>query len=123
MKISGFEWNKKREIAAFSLATGETQKEAAEMAGVSEKTIYNWLTNAEFSAEVDRLSLMIDIASKAERLRLARRVVRQKLDQEVLSDKDLLDWLKFAREEVEGIKLDIDLTAILQNVAPMAGSE
>ena len=76
MKISGFEWNKKREIAAFSLATGETQKEAAEMAGVSEKTIYNWLTNAEFSAEVDRLSLMIDIASKAERLRLARRVVR-----------------------------------------------
>jgi len=123
MKISGFEWNKKRELAAFSLATGETQKEAAEKAGVTERTIYNWLVYPEFSAEVDRLSLMIDIASKAERLRLARRVVRQKLDQEVLSDKDLLDWLKFAREEVEGIRLDIDITAILQNAAPMAGSE
>lgn len=123
MKISGFEWNKKRELAAFSLATGETNKEAAEKAGVTERTIYNWLTNPEFSAEVDRLSLMIDIASKAERLRLARRVVRQKLDQEVLSDKDLLDWLKFAREEVEGIRLDIDLTAILSNVASVAGSE
>jgi hypothetical protein len=123
MKISGFEWNKKREIAAFSLATGETRKEASVIAGISEKTIYNWLADPEFSAEVDRLSLMIDIASKAERLRLARRVVRQKLDQEVLSDKDLLDWLKFAREEVEGIRLDIDITAILQNVAPVAGSE
>ncbi len=123
MKTSGFEWNKKRELAAFSLATGETNKEAAEKAGVAERTIYNWLTYPEFSAEVDRLSLMIDIASKAERLRLARRVVKQKLDQEVLSDKDLLDWLKFAREEVEGIRLDIDLTAILSNVASVAGSE
>lgn len=121
--MTDFQWTKNKELAAFALAEGQTRKEAAVTANISESTIYRLLTVPEFSAEVDRLSLMIDIASKAERLRLARRVVRQKLDQEVLSDKDLLDWLKFAREEVEGIRLDIDLTTILQNVASLAGGE
>ena len=57
--------------------------------------------------EVDRLSCMIDISSRAERLRMAMRAVRQKVraDGTVETDKDVLDWLKFAQSETTGIRL------------------
>ncbi len=61
----------------------------------------------EFAAEVDRLSVMIGIASRAERLRFAMRVVRQKTKGNIETDKDLLDWLKFAQSETDGVKLDL----------------
>jgi len=50
---------------------------------------------------------MIDISSRAERLRMAMRVVRQKVraDGTLETDKDVLDWLKFAQSETTGIKL------------------
>ena len=78
---------------AISLASGATKQEAADDAGVDRTTLYNWLKFDEFSAEVDRLSLMVGIASRAERLRIAQRVVRHKAkDGMPQSDKDLLDW-------------------------------
>jgi hypothetical protein len=75
--------------------------------GVCRKTIYNWLCVTEFAAEVDRLSIIIGIASRAERLRMAMRVVRQKVRADGTPDteKDLLDWLKYAQSETTGIKL------------------
>jgi hypothetical protein len=50
---------------------------------------------------------MIDISSRAERLRMAMRVVRQKVreDGTLETEKDLLDWLKYAQSETTGIKL------------------
>jgi hypothetical protein len=50
---------------------------------------------------------MIDISSRAERLRMAMRVVRQKVRAggTLKTDRDVLDWLKFARSETTGIKL------------------
>jgi hypothetical protein len=50
---------------------------------------------------------MIDISSRAERLRTAMRVVRQKVrpDGTLETDKDVLDWLKYAQSETTGIKL------------------
>jgi hypothetical protein len=50
---------------------------------------------------------MIDVASRAERLRMAMRVVRQKVraDGTVETERDLLDWLKYAQSETTGIKL------------------
>ena len=107
--ISVFEWTTKREMAAVSLARGETQAEAAEIAGVTDRTIRSWLAVPEFSQEVDRLSLMIDIASRAHRLRLANRVIRQMVrDGETIpTQKDLLDWLKYAQGETDGVVLDL----------------
>lgn len=59
-------------------------------------------------AEVDRLSLMVDVSSRAERLRITMRAVRQKTPgNKILTDKDLLDWLKFAQSETDGLKLDL----------------
>lgn len=65
---------------------------------------------------------MIGIASRAERLRFAMRVVRQKTKGTIETDKDLLDWLKFAQSETEGVKLDLSklATTFAENEASVA---
>lgn len=120
--MSDFRWNEKTTAAAMALASGKTQKQAAIEADISDRTLRRWLDLPEFSAEVDRLSVMTDIASRAERLRIAKRIVRQmvKDDEEVKTDKDLLDWLKFAQSETDGVKLD--LAAIAEAASSVAGS-
>ena len=45
----------RREAAALALATGRTQAEAAEAGHVSEKTIFNWLTEEPFRVRVSQL--------------------------------------------------------------------
>jgi len=37
-----------------ALALGETRKRASELAGIAERTIYNWLDSAEFREELSR---------------------------------------------------------------------
>ena len=117
-----FKWTPKREKAALALASGYTNEEAAEAAGVAERTIYLWKSDLEFSMEVDRLSLMVGIASRAERLRIAMQVVKQKIreDGSLRTNRDLLDWLKFAQSETDGVKLD--LTSLLEAAASVAGA-
>jgi hypothetical protein len=102
-----FHWTTKRHKAALALAEGQSQQAVAEAIGVCRKTICNWLCVTEFAAEVDRLSCIVDISSRAERLRIAMRVVRQKVRADGMpeSEKDLLDWLKYAQSETTGIKL------------------
>lgn len=108
-KMSNYVWNAEKSHAAILLAEGYTYKQVAAEIGKTEKTIYRWTLDMEFSVEVDRLSLMVGIASRAERLRLVKRVIRQKSlsDTFLISDKDILDWLKFAQSETDGVKLDI----------------
>ena len=96
-----FRWSSKRTKAALALAEGQSQQVVAETIGVCRKTICNWLCVTEFVAEVDRLSCMIDVASRAERLRIAMRAVRQSVRKvgTVETYKEVLDWLKFAQSE------------------------
>lgn len=104
-----------------ALAGGMTQREAAAEAEVTDRTIRDWLRLPEFSAELDRLSLMIGIASRAERLRLAQRVIKQRTDENgaINTKADVLDWLKFAQSETDGVKLDLaKLAAALGADAP-----
>ena len=116
LKMSVYQWTPEKSQAAMLLAEGHTYKQVAAEIGKTEKTIYRWTLDAEFSAEVDRLSLMCGIASKAERLRLVKRVIRQKSLKETISDKDILEWLKFAQSETDGVKLDF--AALLAAVSP-----
>lgn len=108
-----FRWSEKARKAALALADGQTRAEAAKQADISERTLYRWLDDPDFSAEVDRLSLMTSIASRAERLRIAKRVARQKVrpDGTIDTDKDLLDWLKFAQGETDGFKMELETFA------------
>jgi hypothetical protein len=107
--VSAFEWTKKRETAALTLARGGTYAEAADIIRVSERTVYRWMNVPEFAQEVDRLSLMIEVANRAHRLRIANRVIRQMVreGEAIPTTKDLLDWLKYAQGETDGVKLDL----------------
>jgi len=106
--MADFQWSARRNKVALALAQGYTRQEAAADAGVGERTVYRWLDAPEFSAEVDRLSLMVDIAGRAERVRIAMRVVREKIrGDRVDTSKDLLDWLKYAQSETDGVRLDL----------------
>jgi DNA-binding transcriptional MerR regulator len=105
--MTNFKWNKRKSKIAVLLADGFTIKDASEKTGVSTRTIDYWKSNNEFQTEVDRLSHMVGIASKAERMRIVKRIIRQKLESPRATARDLLDWLKFARDETDGIKLDL----------------
>ena len=107
--MSVFKWTRKKEAAALLLAQGYTEAEAASAANVTDRTIRRWKADLDFSLEVDRLSLMVGVSQKAERLRIAMRAVRQKLkdDGKVRTARDLLDWLKFAQSETDGAKIDL----------------
>jgi transposase len=121
--MSPFQWSPKKNEAAVWLAQGYTINETAEHVHVSEKTIDRWKRDIEFTQEVDRLSLMVGISSRAERLRIVQKVIRNKTADDVpLTEKDLLEWLKFAQSETDGIKLDLTklLTALTPNAAPVA---
>jgi len=124
--MSQFQWTPKRSAAAILLADGLTQGAAAAQVHVTRETVSRWMADAEFGAEVDRLSLMMGIASRAKRLRIVKRLVRQRGrdDGFIASDKDLLDWLKFAQSETDGIKLDLAaLSGILSPPVADSGSD
>jgi hypothetical protein len=106
--VAQFQWTQKRQHAALKLAEGKTQNDIVRDLGVARRTLCYWLKDSEFKAEVDRLSCMIFIASRAERMRIAMRAVRARVKgQCVETDKDVLDWLKFAQSETNGIKLEL----------------
>jgi transposase-like protein len=118
--MSGFQWTKKRTSAALLLAEGHTIEEVANSVGVNERSIYRWKGDIEFVQEVDRLTHMVGIANRAERLRMAMRIVRQLSGKLKPTQKDLLEWLKYAQSETDGIKLD--LTPLFDATTSVAGS-
>jgi hypothetical protein len=114
-----FVWTRKRAAAAVLTAQGYFAREVSAAVHISERQMKRWRANVEFRMEVDRLSVMVDVASRAERLRIAARVARQRVhdDGTIETRADLLDWLKFAQSETDGAKLD--LTSLLASFTPV----
>lgn len=123
-EIAAFAWDAERCAGALALAEGQSHKQAGATAGVSDRTIRNWLQHPEFAEEVDRLSLMVDISSRAGRMRIAMRAVRQSIsDEAITTNRDVLEWLKFAQSETDGVKLDLGKLATLAEAeTPLADS-
>lgn len=115
--MSEFKWTPVRNQVAILLSQGYTVEYAAKVTGIADRTIYRWKNVPEFSEELDRLSLMTDIASRGERLRLAKRMIRKIGDN---TNRDLLEWVKYAQSETDGAKLN--LAALFDNATSMAGS-
>ncbi len=110
--MASFRWTRRREKVAVALAQGYTQREAAETAKVSERTVNRWYSKLEFAMEVDRLTLLTGISTRAERMRIVMQVVRQRITEKegkefVESKRDILEWLKLAQSETDGAKLDL----------------
>lgn len=101
-------WDQTRTKAAGLLALGHPKTYVADEVGVHRNTIAAWCDDPEFAEEVDRLTMMIGVASRSERIRLAMRLVRSRLNEEGVpqSEKDVLEWLKFAQSETHGARLD-----------------
>lgn len=114
---SAFKWTSAKSAAARALAEGKTRKEAAQEAEVTDRSVYAWLQDPEFAAEVDRLTLITGIALRSERVRIIKRIIRQSVkdDQKIKTDKDILDWLKYAQAETNGSDLLEQLVASFTN--------
>ena len=104
------------------LALGFTARETAAEVGIAMRTVFAWKSDPEFSAEVDRLTLMSDIANRAERLRIIMKVVRARTGEDgtLKTDKDVLDWIKLAQSETDGVRLNLAalLEAAEEPIAP-----
>jgi transcriptional regulator with XRE-family HTH domain len=98
------------------LAQGYMKMEICEECGIDPSTLRRWEHIDAFMEEVDRLSLIRGIASKANRLRLLNQAIRQKVNSETgeidLANVSFLDLLKEARMQTEGVRLDILNTLI-----------
>jgi hypothetical protein len=117
--LEPFHWTPAKQRAAVLLAQGVTRAETANQIGYGEAQIYRWLDHPEFSAEVDRLTFLTGIATKAARVREVKRLVRSRVDENgiLISKRDVLDWLRFLREETE----PLEYAAILQGVLSEMG--
>lgn len=115
---------------ALLLAQGYMLKEVARMMDISEQTIHNLKKHPDFLDEVDRLTLMTDIATKAHRLRLAKAAIRKFVEERdgeivIKTKADLLEWLKYAQSETDGVRLDLSqfFAAIAPSESLLARSE
>lgn len=119
-KVAQFEWNETRSRAALGLADGKTQQQVADECDISRRTVVRWLEHPDFAAEVDRLTLLTGISLRSERLRIIKRIIRQSVkdDQKIKTDKDLLEWLKYAQSETNGTDILEQLVASLTNSTP-----
>ncbi len=63
---------------------------------------------------------MVGIASRAERLRIAHRAVREMTTNGVVqTSKDLLDWMKYIQSETDGTKSEL-ATSLADLIASVA---
>ena len=123
--ISEFVWTPERDQAAKLLSQGYSIKEVAEEVGVTDRTIYNWKNIEEFEMEVDRLSVVYGLASKAERTRLLMKMARQKVKEDgtlELDDTSLMDIIKEMRMQTDGIRLNVAqfYTALVEEARSVA---
>lgn len=98
----------KHKLAAEALSMGLTQAQAGEAAGVSERTVFRWLHEKEWSQEfqgyVDKATFTTGLAQRSERLRVAKRLAQKRIQQEIEEGKlskrhDLIDTLRYVKEE------------------------
>jgi hypothetical protein len=99
-KKTKFVWDETKLKAAELIAKGENRQGIAKQLSISDRTLRRWAGHPDFQQKIDEIIAEIDIAQKGERIKIAKKVIRQKLNQKNLSDKDLLDWLKYVGEEI-----------------------
>jgi len=101
--------------AAELLADGHSHKEVSEMLDISITTLNRWIRNPDFQSLVDELTVASGLAQKAERIRIAKQVVKQKMQSDRWSKKDLLDWLEFIRDETTEANSAVNINLLVAN--------
>lgn len=127
--VTGFTWSDMKSKVAVELAKGLSPAEIIrenEDITVSESTIYNWKQIPAFAMEVDKLTFMYGYGSKAERMRLINKAIRQYIRDDMIDTgrTELIDWMREARMNVDGVRLDIAhmLAAVNDETGLVAGN-
>jgi transposase len=94
-------WSPQQQAAIELLALGKSQAEAARQVGVSDRTVRDWVRQPGFLDAVDKVTMEQGAARRAERIRIAQRIVRQQTEKDgkVETRADLIDWLKYVAQE------------------------
>jgi hypothetical protein len=92
-------WDARKETAARMIFEGKKTKDVALALGVSERQIYRWKNEEEFSLFQNEYLTH----SRGEYLLRAKQAVRAAIKQDKPSRRDPLDWLKFISAETEKI--------------------
>ena len=103
---------------------GMKKRHVADRVGVGEATIYRWMSDEEFRCELDRLTFITGMAVKAARVRAIKRLIRSRMDEdEVLDSKrDVLDWIKLLKEEINDMEVSAFLAMTLGNALDELGN-
>lgn len=105
-KRSQFVWDETKLKAAEAVAKGDcTQNQIVTELGVSRRTLIRWAEHPEFQTKVNEIIADIDIAQKAERIKIAKKeikrvIMRLDLNEDKPTSRDLVALLKFVAEEV-----------------------
>lgn len=111
-----FKWTPQRKLAALLLSEGtKTNEEVAAETRIHFTTLYEWKKSPVFLAEVDRLTLENELATRAGLVRFALKAIEEKKDNLREDKNTALDWAKFIADMQGHVKQKIDLDANMKH--------
>ena len=111
-----FNWTPQRKKAALLLSLGtKNNEEVARETSIHFTTLYEWKKSPIFLAEVDRLTLENEKATRAGLVRLALKALKDK-EAVIKEDKNTaLDWAKFIADIQGHVKQKVELDAKMKH--------
>lgn len=111
-----FKWTPQRKKAAFLLSVGtKTNEEVAAETRIHFTTLYEWKKSPIFLAEVDRLTLENELATRAGLVRFALKAIEEKKDNLREDKNTALDWAKFLSDIQGHTKQKVELEGNLNH--------
>ncbi|KKG35395.1 hypothetical protein DU52_15840 [Methanosarcina mazei] len=111
-----FKWTPQRKKAALLLSVGtKTNEEVAAETRIHFTTLYEWKKSPVFLAEVDRLTLENELATRAGLVRFALKAIEKKKDNLREDKNTALDWAKFLSDIQGHTKQKVELEGNLNH--------
>ena len=111
-----FQWTGQRKKAALLISEGtKTIDEIWVEVGVHERTLFDWRQHPIFQAEVSRLTLANEKATREGLLRLAYKAIEKKIGSVADDRSTVLEWTKFIADLQGFMKQKVELDANLKH--------
>ena len=111
-----FTWTGPRKKAALLISEGmKNYEEIAEEVGVHRKTFWEWRQHPIFQAEVSRLILANEKATREGLLRLAYKAIEKKIGSIADDKSTVLEWSKFIADLQGHVKKQVGLDANMKH--------
>lgn len=115
-KSNVFVWTGPRKKAALLISEGiKNYEEIAEEVGVHRKTFWVWRQHPIFQAEVSRLTLSNEKATREGLLRLAYKAIEKKIGSIADDKSTVLEWSKFIADLQGHVKKQVGLDANMKH--------